>query len=335
MSKILYKKIKVTLRHFLHVHFIILAIIVLIIGGSFTSYALSSKHPTFVTISDPIGLPSPDKEKTTKILSTHTLPAALTSTAPPLRSAPLPSTTSPAPTVVVTPAPSSAVPSLAPSTTQPSKTSTTTAYQSKNWAGYLVNGSKYTSVSGSWVAPSPVATSSSVESADGTWIGIGGVTSSDLIQVGTENTISPSGTVTTAGFYELLPAVAQTTQLLSVQPGDRLSASITQTAATQWTISMTNISSGQTFSKSVTYSSSFSSAEWIQEDPSYQDGSLVLLDNFRTAQFSNSFTTADGNTLSASAIGASPITLIGSGGAVGHGATPSTLSGSSFVVSYY
>jgi hypothetical protein len=334
MFKISYKKIKLTSKHMVHVRLVVLAIAVLVIGGVFTTFAASTRHQTFVTISDPIGLQSSDSEKTARTLSTHTLPAALTSTAPTLKSAPSYSV-SPASISVVTPAPTSAVPSLAPSTTQPTKTSAATAYQSTNWAGYLVTGSNYTSVSGNWVAPSPVATSSSVESADGTWIGIGGVTSSDLIQIGTENTVSPSGAVTTAGFYELLPAGAQTTQLMSVQPGDRLSASITQTAATQWTISMSNITSGQTFSKSVTYNSSFSSAEWIEEDPSYQDGSLVLLDNFRTTQFSNAFTTANGNTLSASAIGASPITLVGSGGATGHGASPGPLSGSSFVVSYY
>lgn len=354
----LFKKIILTPQHKSRIRLFISVAGFVAVASGFSAYAAHSFHSNLGAISDPIAPQLIDSTKAAKSLpATHKLPDEPTAVVPTANSsaptATVRSTASSNPTSVVTPAPTSVVPSLTPtspsSSTAPSTTTTTTtstattpaaspttiAYQSTNWAGYLTTGSKYTSVAASWIAPSPSATSTSVESADGTWIGIGGVTSSDLIQVGTENTISASGVVTTAGFYELLPAGAQSTPSLNVQPGNRMSASITQTAPTQWTISMTNLTTGQTFSKSVAYSSSFSSAEWIQEDPSYQDKSLVLLDNFGTAQFSGATTTADGVTVSASAIGASPITLIGQGGASGHGAKPGALSGGSFVVSYY
>jgi hypothetical protein len=328
MPKTMLQQIKLTPRYNSRIRLIISAVGFVIVAGGFSAYGLYAYHPKLVTISDPItSSPTASKKIPGTAPAKTTLSAAPTTPiASTVRSAP-----SPDPSAVVTPSSSSDVPSLMPTSSQ----SSTTSYQSTNWAGYLANSGNFTSVSGTWVAPNPTATSSSVESGDGTWVGIGGVTSSDLIQVGTANTVSSSGVVSTTGFYELLPAGAQATPALTIHPGDTLSASIIRTALTQWTISMTNVTSGQTFSTSVTYSSSLSSAEWIQEDPSYQNGDLVLLDNFGTVRFSNVTTTSNGTTMSASAIGASAITMIGQGGTAGHGGRPGALSGDSFAVSYY
>jgi hypothetical protein len=293
---------------------ITLALVVL--AGGFSVYALSKYQSKVVTITDVPTVQTTDSDKlsgtSTTVTETPKTPVAT-------------------PTPVVTPGSSSDVPSLAPTGTQPS---TTTTYQSTNWAGYLSSGGSFTAVSGSWVASSPTPTSTTVESGDGTWIGIGGITTADLIQIGTENTISPSGIVSTSAFYELLPAGAVGISLV-ISPGDTISASITQTNTTQWTIALTDVTTGQTFSQSVSYSSSFSSAEWIQEDPSYPDGSLVLLDNFGTVQFTNAVTTVNGTTMSAAASNASQILLIGQGGAAGHGGSPSAINGSSFSVLYH
>jgi hypothetical protein len=328
MPKIMLQHMKRTPRYISRISLIIFAVGFAIVAGGFSAYGLYAYHPKLVTISDPItSQPTASKKITGTAPATTTLSAAPTT---PIAST-VAATPTPAPVAVVTPSSSSDVPSLKPTSSQ----SSTTSYQSTNWAGYLANGGNFTSVSGSWIAPNPTATSSSVESGDGTWVGIGGVTSSDLIQVGTANTVSSSGVVSTTGFYELLPAGAQATPALTIHPGDTLSASIMQTSLTQWTISMTNVTNGQTFSTSVTYSSSLSSAEWIQEDPSYQNGNLVLLDNFGTVRFNNATTTINGTTMSASAIGASAITMIGQGGATGHGGRPGTLNGGSFAVSYY
>src|SRR5205823_4505153 len=62
---------------------------------------------------------------------------------------------------------------------------------SHNWSGYAASGGRYTAVSGTWTVPE-----FSPESAfgiDATWVGIGGVRSRDLIQAGTEQTVSGSG----------------------------------------------------------------------------------------------------------------------------------------------
>ena len=96
-----------------------------------------------------------------------------------------------------------------------------------------------------------------------------------------------------------------------------------------------DVTAGRSFSKSVSYTSPLSSVKWIQEDPSYTDGSLVLLDNFGTMQFSNAMTTVNGTIMSAAASSASSITLVGQGDTSGHGGTPTTVSGSSFTVQYH
>jgi hypothetical protein len=82
----------------------------------------------------------------------------------------------------------------------------------------------------------------------------------------------------------------------------------------------------------VQYSSSSSSAEWVQEAPSVGRG-LVSLDQFGTVQFSKATAVRDGKTMSLSALGAKAITMINAQGQAI--AQPSTVSsdGSSFTIS--
>jgi hypothetical protein len=312
---------------------VITAVALIAFGGGFTVYALSTYQAKLVTQND---IPTVQTTDANNVSGTAPTTTTTVTSTPPTKTTPpkttTPPVTVPPPVTVVTPAPSSDVPSLTPTGTS---SHSTTSYQSTNWSGYLSTSGSYTAVSGTWIAPQPTPTSTTVESGDGTWVGIGGISTSDLIQIGTENTIAPSGIISTSAFYELLPAGAVGIVSLVITPGDTISASITQTTTTQWTISLTDVTTGQTFSQSVSYASSLSSAEWIQEDPSYNDGSLVLLDNFGIVQFSNAVTTVNGTTMSAAASSASPITLIGQGGASGHGGTPSSVVGSSFTVSYH
>lgn len=325
------KKTKSTSGFISRTRIIITTLAVLIAGGGFTVYALSAYQAKLVIHTD---IPTVQTTDSDKVSGTSTTPTETSK--PPTTTAPTPTipktpVTTPAPSTVITPAPSSDVPSLTPTGTG---SNSTTSYQSTNWAGYISTSGTFTAVSGTWVAPNPTPTSTTVESGDGTWVGIGGITTSDLIQIGTQNTISSSGIVSTSAFYELLPAGAVGIASLTISPGDTISASITQTSANQWAISLTNVTTGRSFSKSVSYASSLSSAEWIQEDPSYNDGRLVLLDNFGTVQFSNATTTVNGTVMSAAASNASQITLVGQGGASGHSGTPSPVSSGSFTVQY-
>ncbi|VVB88737.1 Peptidase A4 family protein [uncultured archaeon] len=178
---------------------------------------------------------------------------------------------------------------------------------SYNWAGYVASGGTYTSISGSWIIPqinSPIA-----NTADTSWIGIGGVTNGDLIQTGTQAIVNAAGKVSYQAWYELLPRGSVPISV-SVNPGDSITASITQQQNNQWSILLRDNTNGQSFQKTVTYSSSLSSAEWIEEMLSAGRGrGFIPLDNFGIVQFSNASTIKNGNTINIAPAGAEKMTM--------------------------
>jgi len=196
---------------------------------------------------------------------------------------------------------------------------------SLNWSGYAVVGQAghpITKVTQNWIVPSvsnfPAGFSS-------TWAGIGGYSSSDLIQAGTESDTAQ----TPYAWYEILPA--SETPITSgcsgdptctVKPGDAMSVSIVNNGGSAWTISMTN--PRWTWSLNLNYASTFSSAEWVLEAPTV--GAQTVLANVGTQKFTagspgNTFT-VDGVTKT---IGqGSPVRILLSPGLLNE-ATPSAL----------
>ena len=226
----------------------------------------------------------------------------------------------PKPEPVVTPSPNSSVSGLTPTTpappptgSQPPNSQTTTGYLSTNWSGYLATNGSFTGVSGSWSATNATGNGSTI-SADSTWIGIGGVTTGDLIQVGTQNIIAANGQMSTSAFYELLPNVSQPVPGITVAQSDSMTASISELSSGQWTIIITDKTNGESYTITVSYASSLSSAEWIEEDPSFSFRRQIPFDNFHQASFAGGSTIANGVTLSISASTAQPVTMVNSTG---------------------
>lgn len=149
-----------------------------------------------------------------------------------------------------------------------------------------------------------------VLSADSTWIGIGGVTTSDLIQTGTMNIVEANGTVHPAAFYEILPAAAVIIPSLPVNPGDNMTATITETSPNFWNVSISNLSTGKSFTINLNYNSSRSSAEWIEEAPSYGSGEIIPLANYQTATFTNGYAVKNGASRSIAANNSVPVTMV-------------------------
>jgi hypothetical protein len=185
-------------------------------------------------------------------------------------------------------------------------TTTISGGTSRNWSGYETTNGTFTTVTGTWTIPQ--ATGSGHTSMDAAWVGIGGIKSSDLIQSGTQNIVDPSGQVSTTAFYELLPASSQTLPV-TVKAGDSVTVSITQQSTNQWLINFNNNSTGQNYQNTVAYTSSYSSAEWIEEAPS-SGRTIVPLDNFETVQFTAANTTENGNKVTISGSNAQAITLV-------------------------
>lgn len=212
-----------------------------------------------------------------------------------------------------------------PSGTQPSSPASSVS-ESSNWSGYAASGGTFSTVTGSWIVPTVSAASGG---ADATWVGIGGLNSRDLIQAGTQGTVTGGG-VAYEAWIEMLPQSSRTVSL-TVSAGDSVTASIAHQSGNDWEITIKNNTTGETYDNTVQYASSSSSAEWVQEAPSAGRG-LVPLDDFGTLSFTGGGAVRDGKSLSLSALGAKAISMINAQGEVI--SQPSTLGsdGSSFTV---
>jgi hypothetical protein len=142
-----------------------------------------------------------------------------------------------------------------------------------NWAGYVdapPSGTRVTAVATSFIVPT--ISSDFPPGISSTWAGIGGSTTDDLIQAGVAENSPPTpltGPLYEA-WYELLPDYetpltnCRGNKDCSVNGGDHMQVSITQTGANLWHIHMTDVGHW-TWDKTVRYASSGSSAEWIAE----------------------------------------------------------------------
>src|SRR3984885_3450003 len=172
---------------------------------------------------------------------------------------------------------------------------------SLNWSGYAVTPStdNITAVSSSFIVPSAGLAPPGFAA---TWTGIGGYSTSDLIQAGTAEQSAPSNPLVGDQYYawyELLPAGE--TQLTdctgdgncTVTPGDSITVNISQVSGDTWSISMSDAGKW-TWSKDVTYTSSESSAEWILEAPTLV--AQTTLANVGTVNFGPTSTYTAGGT---------------------------------------
>jgi hypothetical protein len=174
-----------------------------------------------------------------------------------------------------------------------------------NWAGYAALG-EFSGVSGSWIVPKATASDQPIAS-EATWVGIGGIATTDLIQVGTQATVE-QGRARYRAWYELLPDAMRYVPL-AVHPGDEMYASVTLQGEDVWRIELYNKTTGKSFQKTVAYNSSLSSAEWIEERPSLASGGLLPLADFDKVTFREARTVWDGKEMSAAEAGARPISM--------------------------
>lgn len=202
---------------------------------------------------------------------------------------------------------------------------------SQNWSGYVATAGTFTAINGTWTVPTVAA--SNTFAADATWVGIGGVSSQDLIQAGTQAVPSNSngGAVQYQAWIELLPQNL-TTIPMTVNAGDSISVSINQQSTNQWSIYLHDNTNGQSYQTSVSYDSSMSSAEWIEEMPSTGGNNFVPLDSFGTVSFTGGSTVKNGTSLSIAQANGQELTMINGSGQVL--AAPSVLGsdGASFTV---
>jgi hypothetical protein len=164
--------------------------------------------------------------------------------------------------------------------------------QSSNWSGYAVTPSdaNVTGVSSTFTVPTAGLI---LPGFSANWAGIGGYSSTDLIQAGVAEDSVPTNPVLGDQYYawyELLPGAA--VQLINctgdssctVNPGDVVSVNIFQTANDVWTIDVSDSGHWSWTDSAVSYTSTHSSAEWILEAPQV-DGLPTLVAGDGTSYF--------------------------------------------------
>ncbi len=159
------------------------------------------------------------------------------------------------------------------------------ANQSNNWSGYNQGtleqgGRSFHQISGTWVVPTASAHKPGENEYSATWVGIGGgcvdagcmLTDTTLIQAGTSQDVGSNGQATYTAWWEIIPAPSVPVSL-AVTAGNTVSVNIAETTPQVWSITINNVSTGQSWSTTVPYSSTYATVEWIEETPVVIDSS--------------------------------------------------------------
>ncbi len=144
--------------------------------------------------------------------------------------------------------------------------------------GTLEQGSKlFNSITGDWTVPTATAHTAGQAEDSSAWIGIGGgcidagctATDSTLIQTGTEQDVDSTRAASYSAWWELVPAPSLTISNMTVEPGDHMYASIAEVVPDSdvWTITIEDVTRGESFTQTAPYPSTHASAEWIEETP--------------------------------------------------------------------
>ncbi|KAL1965257.1 hypothetical protein VTN77DRAFT_5859 [Rasamsonia byssochlamydoides] len=181
---------------------------------------------------------------------------------------------------------------------------------SSNWAGAVLVGTGYTSVTAQFVVPTPSAPSggnSGTQYCASAWVGLDGDTcDTAILQTGVDFCVQ-DGEVSYDAWYEWYPDYAYDFSGISVSAGDTIIVTVDASSKTGGTATVENVSTGQTVTHTFSGESAALceyNAEWIVEDFE-EGGSLVPFANFGTVTFTGASATDDG-----SSVGPSGATII-------------------------
>ena len=130
------------------------------------------------------------------------------------------------------------------------------------------------------------------------WIGIGGgcvdanctVGDNTLIQTGTEQDVDAQGRASYSAWWEVIPAPSLAISM-TVAAGDHMHASIAELVpgSNAWTITLQDVTRGETFTQTISYSSTHLTAEWIEETPLLigSNAGFAALPNLTSPVFDN------------------------------------------------
>ncbi|KAF7536000.1 hypothetical protein G7054_g4892 [Neopestalotiopsis clavispora] len=176
---------------------------------------------------------------------------------------------------------------------------------STNWAGAVLIGTGYTSVTGTIVVPTPETPSggsSRTEYAASAWVGIDGDTcQTAILQTGVDFYVEGSEVAFDA-WYEWYPDYAYTFSGITIDAGDTVTMTVTATSKSAGTAVIENVTKGTTVTHSFSGETDTlceTNAEWIVEDFS-SGNSLVPFADFGTVTFTDASATTSSGTVGVS-----------------------------------
>jgi hypothetical protein len=139
---------------------------------------------------------------------------------------------------------------------------------SGNWSGYEAESGPFTYVTGTFTVPTLVTGTPDADALS-EWVGVDGVNDTSLIQAGISEHIDPSNPdlVLVNPWWEILPAVETPIANIALAEGDEITVTIGQISGSDWGITLTNDTNGESFTTDQTYTGPGSSVEWILEAP--------------------------------------------------------------------
>jgi len=154
---------------------------------------------------------------------------------------------------------------------------------SQNWSGVVITPGPFTGASGTFTVPDIAPTTSSSGTYTSIWVGVDGDGNTDLIQAGVQLQDFAGGTVQIFPWWEILPAYETPISTMgTVSVGDQVTVDIAQlseatsSTAGSWSITVTDNTTGQSFTTTQAYTGGYTgagapgegaTAEWIVERP--------------------------------------------------------------------
>jgi hypothetical protein len=184
--------------------------------------------------------------------------------------------------------------------------------ESVNWSGYAQAAARhtFTEVTDTFVVPTVTASTAGREFA-ADWVGIGGFFPSDptLVQAGFQTVVKKTGKKTTVHYgawTEILPQAEDPLGLV-ISAGNVVTVTVQETAVNVWTMTVDDVTSGQSGVRTVSYQSKGMSAEAIHERPCIKGSCDAFTDLATLAR--TSAVTFDPGSFSETPPGTTPVTL--------------------------
>jgi hypothetical protein len=145
---------------------------------------------------------------------------------------------------------------------------------SPNWSGYVATSPTttpiaFSSVTGTWVVPTATCASRDAGSFSTVWVGLGGYTTKNQEEVGTDTNCDSQSRPSYYAWFELVPYIAYKVPAADkVLAGDTMTGLVKILSTSLVELQIQDQTSGWTFSRNITFSSQdTSTAEWISEAP--------------------------------------------------------------------